>query len=218
MRTGQTDYAISCFRRYYDTGPASVANLLLDRPSLSLGRVEQLSSLEVELPWFGTSGEEVKNLRLANAARHARENGGDAEAGKYPYILGPIAASKGEMELRRILKTFRSIREKGYLISQNSDHIRGHLLIGATPEEFCVLIMSGTHRAPALAALGHETVPMLIYPRNVYRLRDLERWPGVVSGDFTQDGASRVFDRIMSGQLPSFLADWKSTVAAGVPS
>lgn len=106
---------------------------------------------------------------------------------------------RGELEMKRLINTFESIKQKGY---NRSDHIDGdigaHLLIDREGS-WCVLVHRGLHRIAALVSMGYEEIPVRLYGHFVVRSSEVNHWPQVAKGRVTAEGASKIFQRILEG-------------------
>ncbi len=114
------------------------------------------------------------------------------------YAEGSI--QRGELEMKRLISTFESIKQKGY---NRSNHIDGdigaHLLIDREGS-WCVLVHRGSHRIAALVSMGYDEIPVRLYGHFVVRSSEVNQWQQVAKGRITAVGASKIFQRIMEGR------------------
>jgi hypothetical protein len=137
--------------------------------------------------------------RRVNATDHARF--GVLPPGDDSWLeWGPVSPAKAAIEYRRLADTARSIRAHGYRPEELGDdhHMTAHLLVDG--ERSVAWIIKGNHRAPALAALGYRTAPLVV--KRVFRREEVRDWPGVVSGAFTPEQALAAFDIVFAGRRP----------------
>jgi hypothetical protein len=165
-----------------------------------------LSPKEASVPWLGVSGPSQRETRDARATRHGRNWKVPVGAADGDYSIGPYSREKGELEFRRLAEVITSIRRNGYRPDSARAHIQGYVL--ERHDDWRICVMSGTHRVPALMALGHDTIPMVLrYPARRVRIEDAGVWPGVLSGDFSKDEAEALYERVFEGRDPDWLAE-----------
>lgn len=193
-------YTGSVLETYYETVQPRTAAALLGLPEDAAGTLGRMEAIEAELPWINVSGARVKNLRAtfmeSDSAEFDRPMG--LEHGW--SFIGPVSVEKGELELHRTRDIVDAIAREGYQVTSPADHVWGYLLRAG--EEYAALIWGGQHRVSALAALGYESIPLLLRPHRVAHRLHAEAWPAVTSGSLDRDQALQVFDRLMAGLPP----------------
>lgn len=100
--------------------------------------------------------------------------------------FGPVSRQKGELELKRLKDTYRSIIKHGHLPDQYG-YMSGYFL--KYNDNYRFFIMDGNHRAAVLGALQHSKVPVTFvdhFPR-VIDYNDVENFPHVQSGLFSAE-------------------------------
>jgi len=106
---------------------------------------------------------------------------------------GPVSDKKIEIESKRLLYVYSSIKEKGYL---RSDKIDGDIIAnilhkneGSPVVWQCTI---GQHRCFSLTALGFDSIPCRV--SNIIRREDVNIWPNVKNGLFTVEESLKIFD------------------------
>lgn len=93
-------------------------------------------------------------------------------------------------------RTHDSLRLHGYKPSRGV--LRAHTLF-ADDGRMAHLLMDGNHRAAALCAQGIETVEIWSERKFQVYENQVEKWPGVVSGQFSRASALQIFHRFIDG-------------------
>lgn len=107
---------------------------------------------------------------------------------------GPVDQDKLHVEAMRITNLIYSIREKGYLRSNDHDgDIIATALINNKMEWKC-LITNGYHRACVLAAFGYNSFPLRI--NLVIRQDEVKFWPHVLDGFYSEIQAKHIFNKL----------------------
>jgi hypothetical protein len=197
-------YEGSPLEAYFATvRPASGADLV-ELPQGGSSILSRMDPILVDLPWLRAPGPEVRDSRFQDMARDACEAGHDLTGEDGWNHVGPVSRRKGEMEFARLVALVESIAAHGYLDLPDNMAVMGLLLVG---EDRSVLqVWGGQHRAAALAALNHPSIPLKLLRRWVHRRASVADWPGVASGAFSKAEALHVFDRVLAGRLPHFAA------------
>lgn len=98
-------------------------------------------------------------------------------------------------DLRRFERLVESITSEGYQPHDGHDgDIVVEALVNGLDQRFIVL--SGTHRASALAALGNEEMRVRIH--RVVRREEAHLWPKVKNGVFREEAALAFFDQFFA--------------------
>jgi hypothetical protein len=172
-------------------------------------RLLALRPLQAVLPWWPTEGAtafgsiETARNNIAKRDYTLAGHSGPEQPGVYQH--GPFSAEQGEIEFNRLIKVYEAIRADGFRRDDSIDgDIRGVALV-LSDGSYRIMLHCGQHRASALAALGHHTLPVrLTSPSSasIIRRDDVAVWPYVRTGLFSREAALEVFDRIFAG-IPS---------------
>lgn len=162
-------------------------------------------------PWhYGRSGDFAMDRRRI-VERESVEHGADLTWKDGCLEWGPVAQKKGKMEFNRLIKTYASIAQNGYIAGGAHGYIgRSELLVRSG--DWRVLIYGGRHRAAVLAALDSVTIPVLFSESSRFRRwpqwselvqrEHAEWWPRVKTGEYSKQEALQVFDRLFDGVAP----------------
>jgi hypothetical protein len=192
-------YAASPLRSFFEHVRPETAAEVLETATAPLAA---MAAAEASLPW-GPSGPKARQARLETAERHARAYGVALRGEDGHYSMGPVSERKGEFELMRLRRTLDSIRSRGYRPATLDDNIRGYLL--ERDGDWAFMILSGTHRAPVLLALGETEVDVVVVPARTIRRADAAEWASVRAGLLSAEQARAVFDRIFEGRDVAWL-------------
>lgn len=193
-------YTGSVLEAYYETVRPETAAALLGLPDDEVGALARMEAIEAELPWIGVSGAQKKKQRAAFMASDSAEFNRPMDLEHGWSFIGPVSSEKGELELSRTRAIVDAIAREGYKVASPADHVWGYLLRAG--DEYAALIWGGQHRVSALAALGYESMPLLLYPHRVANRLHADTWPAVTAGSLDRDQALQVFDRLMAGRPP----------------
>ena len=105
---------------------------------------------------------------------------------------GPVTKQKLKLEKKRLDLSLKSIQSNGYLISKELP--KGYFLVSES-KEWVFLVVSGKHRVAALAHLNWKILPVILEPGlpRIINEVDINNWPGVKQGVFSQDEARMIF-------------------------
>ncbi len=203
-------YIGSALERYHTSFiPASACEALGLSQSTVSEKLLALRPLQAVLPWWPSEGAtafgsiEAASNQIAWRDYALAGYSGTEQPGVYQQ--GPFSAEQGEIEFKRLIKVYEAIRADGFRRDDSNDgDIRGVALV-LSDGSYRIMLHCGQHRACALAALGHPTLPVrLTSPSSasIIRRDDVDFWPYVRTGLFSRETALEVFDRIFSG-IPS---------------
>jgi hypothetical protein len=159
-------------------------------------------------PLFWRTDEPDQNITLrerdiADENREHRARFGRADGDSF---YGPVSVRKGKLEFGRLIKTFDSIKNNGFIVdSHGLNNIRAIGLFSEMLNEWKYLLVSGQHRIAALAALGHADAVVQVAPEGlggVVRREDAKYWPTVQHGYLSESEAISIFNRIFEGKQP----------------
>lgn len=200
----------STLSSYYDTvQPLSAVEALDVSPEDAPGLAQVPPSLWV-LPWGTNSIEErAWHLRFASVAGSLSNKRRIVAAKHGMTNFGPVAATKLDFEVERVMKLVASLKANGFTYSNKHPMEVTGLRSG---NEWRWFTLRGQHRFAACAVLGIERVKVNVV--RVVRREDVHAWPRVVNRTFTAKGAQQVFDRVFSKTPPSCAARWRDLNSA----
>lgn len=199
---GHQQYAGSAMESHYNNyQPQSAATVL--------GLIEsELSKLHPDaavLPWWAAAdksnllsmGIHQRRLRYRRPERY----GLDAELDYGCQFYGPVSKGVGELEYRRHIETHQLILKNGYLPYMHG-HLTGQFLV--SENDWVWVCHKGNHRYVSLLRLNLKYIPVAFSSKLgssvIVQRKDVERWPNVANGLFSQAEALRVFDRFISAE------------------
>lgn len=206
LEAAEIGFAGSPLQAYFQSvQPRSAAELL------GIADVEstlhRLAPAMAEVPWRGLSGPAVQERRARAMRDDASGNGVPLNGTDGWHAIGPVSQEKGELEIRRLVRVLRSVRQHGYAPDEVRGWIRGQLMVREDGGWRVYLAGDGQHRAAVLTALGYSWVTVRLRADSTAVLRgEAARWPGVRAGGLARGQALAVFDRIYAGQQPPALA------------
>lgn len=188
-----TSYRESILKSYYNTFQPETANDLILGNHLSSNELSALHPLAFVPPWEIGAPVERKTRAAEIIHRENKQSGyPDLESDDGVPGYGPVSTEKGRLEYRRLTDVFSSIHRTGYNRQSGWDgDISGFLL--RRSGEYRFLVDHGYHRLAAVAALGHESIPVRIIRPVVTEPRDVDYWPQVESGIYTREEALAYF-------------------------
>jgi hypothetical protein len=203
LETSRNDFPFEPLQRFYrSVVPAHAAEAL----GIKSARLESMDPLEAVLPWTGTIGPKAKISRHERSVRQAREYNQDFQAEDGDYSMGPMSERKIDLEAERVCRVIDSVRKRGYQPETIEDHIDAKLLFdNQKTGNWCVFIRSGTHRFPALAALGWTHIPIILRKQHLVKRSDAGQWPSVQNGVVSKEEALQIFDRVLNNRPISIL-------------
>jgi hypothetical protein len=122
--------------------------------------------------------------------------GSDAGPSGHHYF-GPISEEKGRAQFDRLVGTYRSIEQDGFMPDKYGP-IMGYFM--ADDSKYRFVVASGNHRLAALKVLGHTSVPVQLtrtHPAVVDRSR-LDTWTVEQGGPFDHHTAYALFDKLLN--------------------
>jgi len=126
-----------------------------------------------------------------------KEEDGLSEDGGHQWF-GPVSSKKIEVEYRRCMNCYNSIKKEGYYPQKYGGYPRGHFLVGEN--EFCFHVEGGQHRIAALAALKWNRIEVMSMngPFDIIRESEVDTWPGVRDGHISREDALAIFNLHLS--------------------
>ena len=126
------------------------------------------------------------------------EHGLKANHGHSAY--GPVSDKKIKLEARRLDLCLSSLDANGYIVErsfpkENNGYPRGYFLVTKSGD-WVFRVVGGKHRVATLVWLGWENIPVCCepnFPKCIFEA-EIKNWPGVVSGEYTEEDAKLIFD------------------------
>ena len=109
-------------------------------------------------------------------------------------LHGPVSEKKGEIEFRRLINIYNSIKANGYVRTQGDGDVTAIGVEYNGDFRFCV--MHGQHRVAAAAALGLKTVPVNI--TKVVHYTEIGHWSQVYRGFWSEMQAKQFIEHLFS--------------------
>ena len=106
--------------------------------------------------------------------------------------IGPLKSKVVWDTARRLVDVYSSIRDHGFRTRNNFDGLPVAVSLRNASGEDRWIIVSGTHRTAAAAALGIQEVPAQVV--QVVQREQSIHWPGVRCGIYSQQQGEKVFD------------------------
>lgn len=191
--------------------PASVKDILgLENPSFT--SFDTLPPEAAPKLWLDEQPGQLSPVRSKQVESENREHGLNENDTAGDPFFGPVTRPKGEFELKRIIRIYQSIKNRGLKIDWNGiNNIRVVALV-AKSDWRIMIAHSGQHRAAALAALGYREIPVQLQSTTgcgglVSRCQ-VDSWPSVRNRYFMKNEALQVFDRIFQGIPPNSARAW----------
>ncbi|HRO85693.1 MAG TPA: hypothetical protein PK110_12785 [Niabella sp.] len=193
-----SDYNSSFIKAYYESYmPQNACEVLRLSDNEQL---KQIPAYGYILPWDNQDVTEILKIRERIALNENRQEGKQIDISAGYTDFGPVDAEKGEIELNRMIRTFKSIKKQGYKEKPylSDGGIRGYFLTG-DDDEWCFIVKAGKHRAYALSALGYQNIPVVIDNNigMIKRLDDLRFWPQLSCGIFSEEEAYILANNIL---------------------
>jgi len=180
-------YKDSTLYRFYNSFTPEFAGTYLSPSLPSLGPLSKISAHSYILPWSTLTPEE----RLKSRQKQNREEEKEFSSlfGKKKNIsginkMGPVSLDKGQLEFNRLISLADSIKKQGYKRSLVMD-IEAVAL--QYKDRILYVISSGFHRSAVLAALGHQSIPLLFKPRLIITMDLILQGPAVRNAYWTKD-------------------------------
>lgn len=125
---------------------------------------------------------------------------------------GPVSSKKCTLEAKRLKNVLKSVNENGYVPESFGDHPRGFLLVDdiSSPATHRFLITGGQHRVATLSWLNFTEILVTIessVPREI-KISEIDIWPGVASGIFSQESAYKIFYSYFRDENTNLLNGW----------
>lgn len=192
---GYKDSAMESYYRRFQ--PQSAAEVLRLPNNRSLKGIE---ALRFVLPWDTKDSLQAKAIRQSVAQKENKLNGENMGL-EYGYTeFGPISLEKGNLEFKRLINIFHSIKSNGYSESlyHKDGGIRGYFLSDGI--DYCFILIAGKHRSYALSALGYDEIPVVmdLNVDSIYYPVENAFWLNVRNSIFTENDVSLLFENLLT--------------------
>ena len=190
-----TQFQGSFLERYYKTwAPGSSGEAVAgfeDAPPL----LASIASFTLHAPWMEACPQDRQALMERIILDENRMAGCTGLAAGEGYGLhGPVSEKKGEIEFRRLINIYKSIKAHGYDRSQGDGDVTAIAIECNGEYRFCV--MHGQHRVAAAGALGFQTVPISI--TKVVHYSEICHWPQVYRGFWSKVQAEKFIEHLFT--------------------
>ncbi len=206
-------YEGSLLEAFYTKYQPKTAGELFDLDGQCNNVLNELPPSGASLPWQPYHPSELVKVRRSQIYKDNIEHGAKLDADHGDPFYGPVSTLKGKLEFTRLIRTFESIRERGFLVDQKgTNNIRVVSLYNGNQWR-AMVSGSGQHRLAALAVLGFKTAIVQIeytqgLARSILRREDCLHWPLVQKGLMTEAEAHKTFDRMFYGRQPACASNW----------
>lgn len=150
------------------------------------------------LPWENSSLKQKKDGRKECAIYDNKEHGSRLEIEAGWRNFGPVSEKILELEVNRLYSLMVSIEKNGVLRDDKDGGDIGAIVLMKEDNDFRWIVeWGGQHRAAAISAMGYESVPIRVW--QVVERKDVNLWPNVQSGLYSEEMALKIFDKIYDG-------------------
>lgn len=196
----------SVLKSYYElVQPANAAELL----GLEAEEVPALAaepSWVAILPWDEESIEQWrKNHQYTVRVENHRHGRAMTISDGWAWC-GPATIEKLEIEVRRLFSVMTSIRHNGFRRHDGAGGDITAVVLMKEDGQWRWQAKNGQHRMSVLGALDFKNIPLRVL--KIVNRADVDIWPNVISGVFSQKVALKLFDRIFEGVTPSIAHRW----------
>jgi len=150
------------------------------------------------LPWENSSLKQKKDGRKECAIYDNKEHDSRLEIEEGWRNFGPVSEKILELEVNRLYSLMVSIEKNGVLRDDKDGGDIGAIVLMKEDNDFRWIVeWGGQHRAAVISAMGYERVPIRVW--QVVERKDVNLWPNVQSGLYTEKTALKIFDKIYAG-------------------
>lgn len=191
-------YDTSVLRQYYDNWkPATAAEAIAGFRGCPPGFANLLPHYLFLSPWAALNQTDVDNdVRWWNRKDNSEHGRSDLHYPDHGWaFFGPTHPDKGALEFKRLINLYNSLAEHGY------DYSKGCIGVSVLKrnDDFIYLVGGGGyHRIAVMAAMGFETVPAVFHRNSIIDTKDVDIWPNVRNGIWTEQQAKDYVDHIFS--------------------
>lgn len=169
--------------------------------------ISSAPAMAAVMPWWNlTPKERLKSIAILTASgrflgKEAVEFGASTAKDYGWQYFGPISNPIIEIEFKRQISVYNSIKQHGYK-PDSPLCVHGEFLVAA--DRWCWVNQGGKHRFNSLIALNHDQITVSAigkYGPFIVRPEDAKHWPNVKNGNFTEKEAIELFYRILDGRV-----------------
>lgn len=120
--------------------------------------------------------------------------------------FGPVGDEKLNIEAKRLMRVFQSIKTTGYRRHGGNDGDIAAVILVNDKGDWVWQSEGGQHRTAVLTALSWEYIPVRV--SKVIRRGDVEYWPNVLNKTYTEKEALGIFDMIFYDSFNYANRDW----------
>lgn len=196
------NYTGSTLEYYYNNFCPDSMQSVLSSAENSLNKFHPMATV---LPWgIATPEQKLPKVCVNPSAdklfSSEAKKLGLSEKDNYGWqFFGPVSEGLGQLEYKRLISVFNSIKDDGYLPEKHG-FIHGQFLV--SDDNWAWVNIGGKHRFASLAALNFKSIPISLTSRSsalFIRRADVQYWPNVRNGLFSEFDALNIFDRILQG-------------------
>lgn len=192
-RSNPSSYADSLLERYYQAWAPKNGRTVYPGFEDAPDGLEAVPAITIHSPWMEASPEHrqvlmERTIAFENAAADEPDLPPSAGYG----LHGPVTPTKGQLEYRRLLKVFNSVKDKGFDRAVSREDITAIAIERNGDYRFC--IMHGQHRMAALAVLDYKQAPINL--TKLLHFDEIEHWPQVYRGVWGLSQARAYIDHL----------------------
>lgn len=193
--SGKSRYKGSFLEKYYQTWTPRSAGDAIAGFHITPAELKSIGSFTLHAPWMDASPLDRQAMMERIILEENRVEGlPELEASEGYGLHGPVSQRKGEIEFRRLVGIYRSIRANGYDRTHVDGDVTAICIEYNGDYRFCV--MHGQHRVAAATALGFRTLPVNI--TKVVHYEEISHWPQVYRGFWSENEAQSFIKHLFS--------------------
>lgn len=190
----QIDYGQSILRRYYELWHPN------DASESVVGFKEAPEALQGQPPYafvppwaVETIALRVKQVQNSCRADYVEHDTPPLDVAVHGYRnFGPVSDQLGSFEHRRSKAVLQSILSRGYVRDHGDVEVN---MVRRRGE--CIFVGgAGLHRRAAMTAAGYQCIPAVPRRALIVDVEDVDSWPSVASGLWTQSAALKYVDHL----------------------
>jgi len=192
----QLRYEDSSLKKYYDNWQPLSADQAVTGLELSSKKLQSLPPYLIYLsPWSSRS---INQMDLVVRCWHKQDELEHGEVflnmDKDGFALfGPVSKEKGNLEFRRLITIYESLKTNGY---DRSHGDIGVLVLKRGADYRYLNSGDGYHRTAALAALNFSKIPARFFHPWIISIDDIDYWPQVQNGIWNRKAAAEYFNHL----------------------
>ena len=189
---------------YYDCVRPRSASQVLGLAERDAPGLQGVPPIGYILPWWEQDVEEMTRGRARSLEYVGMRYGIATTAESGHTFFGPVGSSKLALQVARLHRLWQSVRDRGF---QPFGRDAPTKVVALRKDgSYRYMIAEGQHRFALGAALNAESIPAMV--TSVIRREDVQFWPQVVSGVFSEEGALALFDRLFEGRPAAVTQSW----------